>query len=137
MAHTIELVSARQLAFRFVLAQVAVTLLVAAASLVLAGTQAASSALLGGGISVAGSLAMALIAFRHGTGSSAPSMLMALLFGEATKLFVVVAMFVVVLTLVKVSPAPMFTAYVGTFLVYWLVFVGRRRESSTSGQEMR
>ncbi len=138
MALTIELASARQLAFRFVLAQVAVTLLVAAASLALAGKLAASSALLGGGISAAGTVAMALIAVRLGTGASAPSMLAALLLGEATKLVVVVAMFVAVLTLVKVSPAPMLTAYVGTFLVYWIVLVGpRRRESTMSRREMR
>jgi ATP synthase protein I len=134
----LDLSDARGLAYRFVLAQAAVTLLAAAASLVLAGRQAAWSALLGGGISTAGSLAMALVAFRRTTGANGVLMLAALLVGEATKLLVVVALFVVVLTLMKVSPVPMFSAYVATFLVYWVVFASRRRDANPpSGQEMR
>jgi ATP synthase protein I len=98
-------------------------------SLALSGPRAAASALLGGGISTAGSLAMALVAFNRATAANGLLMLTALLVGEATKLLVVVVLFVVVLTLMKVSPVPMFSAYVATFLVYWVVFA-RRRESA-------
>jgi ATP synthase protein I len=124
----LDLSDARGLAYRFVALQAVVTLLAAAVSLVLAGKQAAASALLGGGISTAGSLAMALVAFRRAVGANGLLMLAALLIGEATKLLVVVALFVVVLTLMKVSPVPMFSAYVATFLVYWVVFASLKGE---------
>jgi ATP synthase protein I len=134
----LDLDDARGLAYRFVLLQAVVTLLAAAVSLGVAGKQAAASALLGGGISTAGSLAMALVAFRRTAGANGLLMLAALLVGEATKLFVVVALFVVVLTLMKVAPVPMFSTYVATFLVYWVVFASRRRDASPpSGREMR
>jgi F0F1-type ATP synthase assembly protein I len=129
----------RRLALRFALGQAAVTLVVALVSYCVGGRGAALSALLGGGISTAGSVAMALVAFRRRNGVSALHMLMGLFVGEAAKLGVVVALFVVVLTLVKVSPAPLFSAYVATFLVYWVVFAGQRggRADALSGREMR
>jgi ATP synthase protein I len=134
----LDLSDARGLAYRFVALQAVVTLLVAGASLALAGPRAATSALLGGGISTAGSLAMALVAFRRPVGANGLLMLTALLVGEFTKLLVVVALFVVVLTLMKVSPVPMFSAYVATFLVYWVVFAGLKGGADQpSGREMR
>ncbi|HTX24168.1 MAG TPA: ATP synthase subunit I [Steroidobacteraceae bacterium] len=139
MAVTIELPDVRRLALRFVRAQALVTLLAAAACLALAGPRAAISALLGGGVSTAGSLAMALVAFRRDAPPNAVSMLAGLLVGEAAKLLVVVMLFVLVLTLMKVAPVPMLSAYVATFLVYWWVFTGERRASggALSGREMR
>jgi F0F1-type ATP synthase assembly protein I len=129
----------RRLALRFALAQAGVTLIAALVSYGVSGRSAALSALLGGGISTAGSVAMALVAFRRRNGVSALHMLMGLFVGEAAKFAVVVALFVVVLTLVKVSPAPMFGAYVATFLVYWVVFAGQRdwRADARSGREIR
>jgi ATP synthase protein I len=132
--------NARRLAFSCVLGQAAVS---AAAGLIAwsaAGSQAALSALLGGGISTAGSLAMALVAFRRGTGVSALQMLTALLVGEAAKFLVIVVLFVVVLMLMKVSPVPMFITYVATFFVYWAAFAGQRgqggeRASAPTGRE--
>lgn len=129
----------RRLAFSFVLGQAAVTVVAGMLAWSIAGEQAALSALLGGGISTAGSLAMALVAFRRHTGLNALQMLMALFVGEAAKFLVIVGLFVVVLTLMKVSPVPMFGAYVATFFVYWVAFAGqwRGRAGAVSGQEMR
>lgn len=129
----------RRLAFSFVLGQAAVTVVAAVLAWSIAGQEAALSALLGGGISTVGSLAMALVAFRRGTGLSAVHMLTALLVGEAAKFLVIVGLFVVVLMLMKVSPVPMFSAYVATFFVYWVVFAGqwRGRALALSGREMR
>ena len=81
---------------------------------------------------------MALVAFRRRTGLNALQMLMALLVGEAAKFLVIVGLFVVVLTLMKVSPVPMFIAYVATFFVYWVAFAGqwRGRANAISGREM-
>jgi len=130
VAVTTALPDVRRLALRFVRAQAGVTLLVTAASLAVAGPRAALSALLGGGISTAGSLAMALVAFRRDTPLNGLLMLAGLLAGEAAKLFVVVVLFVLVLTLMKVAPIPMFSAYVATFLVYWWMFPRHGGESA-------
>lgn len=115
----IDLTRARRLAFGLVLGQAAVTAAVALVSLAIAGPRAAQSALLGGGISVLASLAMALVVFGR-AGASAERTLGAFYLGEALKVAVVVALFVVVLRLIKTSPAAMFTAYAATFLVYWI-----------------
>jgi ATP synthase protein I len=131
--------NARRLALSFVLGQAAVSVVAGLLAWSIAGQEAALSALLGGGISTAGSLAMALVAFRRRTGLNALQMLMALLVGEAAKLLVIVALFGVVLTLMKVSPVPMLTTYVATFFVYWAAFAGQRGRSADalSGREMR
>jgi ATP synthase protein I len=131
--------NARRLAFSFVLGQAAVSVVAGVLAWSIAGQEAALSALLGGGISTAGSLVMAMVAFRRRTGVNALQMLMALLVGEAAKFLVIVALFVVVLTLMKVSPVPMLTTYVATFFVYWAAFAGQRRASAEalSGREMR
>jgi F0F1-type ATP synthase assembly protein I len=129
----------RRLALTFALGQAGVTLAVALVAFGVSGRSAAVSALLGGGISTAGSVAMALVAFRGRSGVTALQMLMGLIVGEAAKMLVVVALFVVVLTLTKVAPVPLFSAYVATFLVYWVVFAGRRsgRANVASGRELR
>ena len=115
----------RRLAFSFVLGQAAVSVVAGVLAWSIAGEQAALSALLGGGISTAGSLVMALVAFRRRIGLNALQMLTALLVGESAKFLVIVGLFVVVLTLMKVSPVPMFIAYVATFFVYWAAFAGQ------------
>ena len=118
---TIELTRIRRLAFAVVLGQAAITLIAAAASYLLGGPDAALSALLGGGVSTAGSLAMALIGFRSRSGASAAQLLAGLFAGEAAKLGVVIALFVLVLTLIKPSAVAMFVTYAATFLVYGIV----------------
>ena len=117
----IDLRGARRLALSVVLAQAGVTAAAALVSLAVAGTLAGYSALLGGGISTLASLAMALVAFGRGTSASAERALLAFYAAEAVKLAVVVAAFVVVLRLIKVSPAAMLVAYGATFAVYWVV----------------
>jgi ATP synthase protein I len=117
----IDLREARRLAFSLVLAQAGVTLAAALVSLAVVGALAGRSALLGGGISTLASLAMALVAFGGRTSASAERALIAFYAGEALKLAVVVAAFVAVLRLIKVSPGAMLVAYGATFAVYWVV----------------
>src|SRR5579883_1816708 len=94
MALTIELPSARRLAFGVVLGQAGVTLLAALVSLAVAGSGAAVSALLGGGVGTAASLAMAVVAFGR-TGSRGAAQLLAAFFaGEIAKLAVMIGLFV-------------------------------------------
>ncbi len=124
MAHTIELASARQLAFAVVLGQAAVTLAVALACVSFAGGRAAVSALLGGGIGTLTSLAMVLLAFGSWASGRAERMLVAFYTGELAKLVLVVALFSAVLWWLKPSPGALLGAYGATFLVYWIVLAG-------------
>ena len=117
----IELPRARRLAFRVVLGQAAVTVIMALALWAWAGRLAGISALSGGGISTAGSLAMALLGFRAPALAGGVALLAALLVGEAAKFGVILVLFVLVLTLMKISAGPMLATYAATFLVYWVV----------------
>jgi len=118
---TLDLPSARRLAFLCVRAQLVVTGLAAALSVAVAGPRAGASALVGGGASTAASVAMALLAFGRLAGTSAERMLLAFYVGEFAKITVVIVVLVLALVLMKVSPLPMIAAYMATFLVYWLV----------------
>ena len=128
----IDLPHARRLAFMCVRAQVVVTVLVAAVSLAVAGPRAAWSAVVGGGASTLASLAMALLAFGRLSGSSAERMLLAFFLGEFAKITVVIAVLVLALVFMKVNPAAMISAYVATFLVYWVVLARALRSGRTA-----
>jgi ATP synthase protein I len=118
----IDLPRARRLAFGVVLGQAVVSVIAAAFALWVAGAQAAVSALLGGGIATAGSLALAALAFG-GAGGSAQRALGAFYVGEAVKLAVVVGLFVAVLKMVRVVPLALFAGFAATYLVYWIALV--------------
>ncbi|HEV2700069.1 MAG TPA: ATP synthase subunit I [Steroidobacteraceae bacterium] len=117
----LDLPSARRLAFMCARGQMVVTVLVAVASLAVAGPRAGWSAVVGGGASALASLAMALLAFGRLSGSSAERMLLAFLVGELAKIVVVIAVLVLALAFMKVNPVALISAYVATFLVYWVV----------------
>jgi ATP synthase protein I len=117
----IDLSRARRLAFGVVLGQAGVTVIAALCAWIVAGRLAAVSALAGGGIATAGSLAMAGLVFG-GKGSAARA-LSAFYVGEAVKLAVVVVLFVVVLRVMRVAPLAMFAAFAATFLVYWIALL--------------
>ncbi len=76
------------------------------------GALSSRSALIGGVIGAAATLAQVLIGMRgNGTG---------LVRGSATKLVVTVALLVVATRTWRVAPEPLFLTYMTTFLVYWL-----------------
>ena len=124
----IDRANARHLAFRVVLGQAIVTGVAALVSLGVAGSLAARSALLGGGISTLASLGMAVVGFSQGS-VNAQRAVMAFFAGEAVKLIVMVALFVVVLKTMEISPLPLFAGYLATFIVYWIVLAGFVRNS--------
>ena len=70
-----------------------------------------------------GSLAMAAVMFGGAAKSDGRRALGAFYVGEAVKLAVVVALFVVVLRVVSVAPLAMFAAFAATFLVYWIALL--------------
>jgi F0F1-type ATP synthase assembly protein I len=118
---TLDLPHARRLAFICVRAQLLVTAVVAVVSWGLAGPRGAGSAIVGGGASTLASVAMAVLAFGRLAGSGAERMLLAFYLGEIAKITVVIVVLVVALVFLKVNPAAMISAYVATFLVYWVV----------------
>jgi ATP synthase protein I len=116
----IDLPNARRLVFGVVLGQAAVTLVAALISFMIAGSNAAISALLGGGIGTLASLVMALVSFMGHTGNDARRAVSAFYRGEFVKIVLVIVLFVVVWRSMKVSPIALFMAYLATFFVYWL-----------------
>jgi len=118
----IDLPRARRLAFGVVASQAAVSVVAALCALPLAGRVGALSALAGGGIATAGSLAMAGLVFG-GSGGGAERAMNRFYLGEALKLAVVVVLFVVVLKMMRVTPLAMFAGFAATFLVYWIALL--------------
>ncbi len=116
----IDLPKARRLALSVVLGQAAVTLICALVGWLIADLHAAFSAALGGGISTAASLAMALLGFGRQTAGCPERAMRAFLVGETAKIAVVVVLFVAVLKTMKVVPLAMLGAYVATFFVFWV-----------------
>src|SRR5713226_4198275 len=111
----IDLPNPRRLALSVVLGQAAVTL-----SCALADVHAAISALLGGGISSAASLAMALVGFGKQAATDPQRAIRTFLAGESAKVGVVIVLFVVVLKTMKVVPLAMLGSYIATFFVFWV-----------------
>jgi ATP synthase protein I len=118
----IDLPRARRLAFGVVVSQAAVSVVAALCALGFAGRVAAVSALAGGAIATAGSLVMAGLVF--GGSAGAQQALNRFYLGEVVKLAVVVALFVVVLKVMRVAPLAMFAGFAATFLVYWIALLG-------------
>jgi ATP synthase protein I len=129
----IDLPQARRLAFGVVLGQAVVSGIAALCAAALAGRVAALSALIGGGIATAGSLAMAGLVFGSAAEGGAQRAVSAFYVGEAVKLSVVTALFVVVLKVVTVAPLAMFAAFAATFLVYWIALLGARPTAGGAG----
>ena len=116
----IDLALARRLALSVVLGQAAVTVICALASWLIAGPHAALSAAMGGGISTAASLVMALLGFGGKSAADGQRAMRACLIGETAKIAMVIVLFVVVLKTMRVVPLAMLGTYVATFCVFWI-----------------
>jgi len=103
-----------------VLGQVVVTVLAAAICFAVWGRASGLSAFVGGGISCAASAVLAFIGFAAPAGAPAERVDRAFYVGEAAKLGVTVALFVLVFVTMKVSFAALFGAYIATLFVYWI-----------------
>jgi ATP synthase protein I len=119
----IDLPHARRLAFGVVLAQAGVSVIAALCGWMFSGQLAAVSALTGGGIATAGSLAMAGLVFGGSESRGAQRVLSVFYVGELVKIALVIVLFAVVLRVMKVAPLAMFTAFAATFLVYWIALL--------------
>ena len=110
----------RRLALGVALGQAVVALMAAMLCWVIADTRAALSAALGGGISSAASLVMALLSFGKEAATDPLRAIRAFFVGEAAKIVVVIVLFAVVLKTMKVVPLAMLGAYIATFIVFWV-----------------
>jgi ATP synthase protein I len=117
---TLELPQARRLAGSVVLGQVVITVVAALLCFAVWGRLAGLSALVGGGISVVASAALALIGFSSAAGAAPETIARKFYMGEGTKLAVTVALFVAVFVTMKVNFAALFGAYIATLFVYWI-----------------
>jgi ATP synthase protein I len=118
----LNLADARRAALRLVLHQAVVTLILATAFLAFADGRAAISAFVGGGISVAASVAMALLSFA-GPQADAKRVMRGFYRGEAAKLGVTVVLMVLALRSGAVDALPLLAAYVATLFTYWIALV--------------
>ena len=116
----IDLALARRLALSVVLGQAVVTIVCALVSWLIAGPRAALSAAMGGGISTAASLVMALLGFGGKSAADGQRAMRAFLMGETAKIAIVIVLFVMVLKTMKVVPLAMLGTYVATFCVFWV-----------------
>lgn len=110
----------RQLALGVALGQAVVALAAALFCAGVADSRAALSAALGGGISSVASFVMALLSFGKQATTDPLRAVRDFFVGEAAKVAVVIALFVVVLKTMKVVPLAMLGAYVATFFVFWV-----------------
>jgi ATP synthase protein I len=106
--------------------QLLATLLVAVLAGFADGSNAAVSALLGGGIAVLAGAAYVWRAMRHSEGEPG-KLYRAQMLGEGYKFAVTFGLFALVFTgLRNVSALPLFLAYILTFGVYWIALLKRR-----------
>ena len=120
---TVDVTGARRAALMLVLTQVAATLIIAVSFLLGSNARAAVSALIGGGIGVAASLAMVIVMFRGASGADPKRILGSTYRGEAVKLGLTVLLFAAALKFVELAVLPFFVTYAATFVVYWIALV--------------
>jgi F0F1-type ATP synthase assembly protein I len=116
----IDVALARRLAFSVVLGQAAVTVVCALLGWLIADFHAALSAAMGGGISTAASLVMALLGLSGRSAADPQRALRAFFIGETAKIALVIVLFVTVLKTMKVVPVAMLGTYIATFFVFWV-----------------
>jgi ATP synthase protein I len=118
----VELPGLRRVAYGVVVAQVALTVVIALVCLVRWGYEAALSAAIGGGIGAASNLTLALMVFGRPRRELA-ELVRAFYVGEAAKIGVTVVLFVLVLATLKgmLVPGALFGAFAASFLVQWFV----------------
>lgn len=108
--------------YRIVRTQLAVTVAVALAVLVLAGRESAYSAFAGGMISVIANFYFAMQMFR-GARKSPRQLVTAFYVGEAVKILITVVLFVFAIKVLHVLFLPLFITYVITLMVYWFALL--------------
>jgi ATP synthase protein I len=120
---TQNLKALRRAAYRLAAWQAALTFGVAGIAAAIGGVAAAQSALMGGGISIVAGLYQALRMFSGQAALQPERFMRSVYTGEAIKIALTVALFIVVIRVMRPQFAPMIVAYAATFVVY-LVALG-------------
>lgn len=108
----------RRAAYRLAAWQAALTFGVAAVAAAIGGVAAAQSALMGGGINIVAGLYQALRMYSGQAALQPERFMRAVYTSEAIKIALTVALFIVVIRVMRPQFAPMIVAYAATFLVY-------------------
>ncbi len=117
---TMPAIGAKQVTQKIIAIQLLVTLLIAAASLILSDFRAACSAILGGGISVIVTLYFASKVFSARIGAPAAKIARAFYIGEVGKLLLTIILLSAALLWLPISPLPLLLAYMAALMAYWL-----------------
>jgi ATP synthase protein I len=110
----------RRAALRVLVAQVAITVAVAALAAVGWGAAAARSALWGGGIGVAGAALMVLALFRHTEGAGATRIALGFYLGQLLKVALSVALLLLAFRQPGVVPLALLAGFVASFAGYFV-----------------
>jgi ATP synthase protein I len=108
----------RRAAYRLAAWQAALTFAVAAVAAAVGGVGAAKSALMGGGINIIAGLYQALRMYSGQAALQPERFMRAVYASEAIKIALTVALFIVVIRVMRPQFAPLIIAYAATFLVY-------------------
>ncbi len=116
----------KSIAYRIVLAQLGMALVLAAVCLAAWGRSTAVAALAGGAISVVTSLYVALRVFGNGAARSAQQVLQRLYAAEAVKFALTLGLFTLGIGVLKLNALPLLGGYGLTLVVYWLALLPMR-----------
>lgn len=109
----------RQAAYRLVLLQVIVSIVIAGVLWELDSFQQGYSALLGGLVCAAATACFAKRVFRMTGARAAPQIVMSFYSAEVMKLMLTVVLFGLIMKYVAIAPLPFFMTYIGTQLMLW------------------
>ena len=113
---------------RLLACQLSITVLLAIIAVMLSGTMAAKSALLGGLVSLVPNAYFARKLFRHQGAHAARQIVNSFYKGEANKMFLSIIMFALVFKFFKIIPLVFFAVYIVAQMVFWfapLIFVNK------------
>lgn len=104
---------------RFVMLQFFLALLLAGIFLLLSGSKAAISALLGGAVTIIPNALFAKKLFKHQGARSAKKIVSSFYKGEALKIILSIILFVIVFKYISVLPHVFFTVYIAVQMMFW------------------
>lgn len=113
----------KSIAYRMVLAQLGIALVLAAVCLAAWGRSIAVAALAGGVIGVVTNLYVALRVFGNGAVRPAQQVLQRFYAAEAVKFVLTLGLFALGIGVVKLNALPLLGGYGLTLMVYWLVLL--------------
>lgn len=116
----------KSIAYRIVLAQLGIALVLAAVCLAAWGRSTAVAALAGGAIGVVTNLYVALRVFGNGVVRPAPQVLRRFYSAEAVKFALTFGLFALGIGVLKLNALPLLGGYGLTLVVYWLALLPNR-----------